>query len=1050
MDRRGAKMFALLQIDGFVSGRNVWHSNAIQNLSDSQLRKQFRGAHVVVFDEMVQHARKMASLRHRLESQGILVSSICLIRRRSHFLEGEVHDPTIHPIDDLDEEEFSAAATFLSRLLARRDPPMDIDHVVISGTAEEMTVLEMIDALSDVGTCEMVWEADDLGTCNAFTLDRPRFFDLDRVQLPPGVRAVWDGPVKIRFYHDPSTARVVSSFIAFPSLFGGRDAWGSLLERTLVRNGALREEISDALSRFSQSPAESPELKLAYVDLCTDISVELASQALEAGVFRALHTKRLSTLSDGQMASVHGTQRGKALGRAIRAALRRDVCASLFSPTRRVPLSVGSRRDVNRIGTRHEARDALLAVVPLRWNLEEFSDKQSEPIAYAEIMDRTSPLDESTVSMAADYELDVGTVQPTQRVTFAGTEIRVSRCFWRGEYDGKHLQTFDDEVIRRTRVVCANALDRWLALRNSKDETELHVAKLFANLVHDWDDELPPIAMSWIPYKFGAVPNLPPPPDRYLLPVLVKSDCIAFHEKQVGSRRQKRYFPSQQVRWQTLFRPPLCPGSVTSRVKGLVKAYVAIQEECHTTREKSSAGDLSTFADPLVVLASARNEQTAYRCAQFEIAYWLQVGNEHFFPDLGDFVAMGGASGHNGLRIWISEFAKASRFLFEKINMYRHLPELRQQLCELFERRALDAGDIVLDSVDSTIRMANSFSESPYPIGLLEWAMGIIRPFTSLTRQLLTAAGLERDTRPDQDRFITRGDGSREEKGPEYYLEELIHNAPELKSQAPSLAMAIEEVKGASTVTESALNSLRAGFSAISRLLKREIPDLEHLAEFADRRQKHEGGLAKMGKDLLRFGQGYVLVADFYNFVHFISNAATIGLGNPLEVAERVQEWVTHATEDVVKVVGKEKITYVGFNSDTIVVAASGAADVFSIAVELCNKLKADTGAWDRDIATAAIYYLRLGIARFEEALSGPTSAIPAVLLAYKIAEGHRKPRGTLTITNAVYQALPGSAQAIFSAPFPCESTPNQGEVRIWSPDSGWSKDGSIVATGAV
>ena len=77
--------------------------------------------------------------------------------------------------------------------------------------------------------------------------------------------------------------------------------------------------------------------------------------------------------------------------------------------------------------------------------------------------------------------------------------------------------------------------------------------------------------------------------------------------------------------------------------------------------------------------------------------------------------------------------------------MYRAVPQLRGDLVELFERESVDAGDIILESVDDVAREATDYATTDCPVGLLVWAIDIVRPFSSFVRQILTMFGLETD-----------------------------------------------------------------------------------------------------------------------------------------------------------------------------------------------------------------------------------------------------------------------------------------------------------------
>ncbi|HYB61926.1 MAG TPA: hypothetical protein VEH50_10675 [Methylomirabilota bacterium] len=1026
MDRRGAKTFTILEPEGFSWGENLWHSNAINDLSDSQIKRLFGRSHVVVFDEMVQHGRKIALLRQRLESLGVLVTSICLIRRRSHFIAGEVHDLEMRAVEDLDDPTFDYTATFLSRLLARRAPPMDVEHITVEGTSDrDWTTPEIVKALLPFGDSEIVWQSEesDIDTVEGFTLDRPSFFDLSRVLLPEGILATWDGPFKIRGYFEPISARVVLVFITFPTLHGPHAAWVKLAQKTKLRYGAAQSELNQAEGL--------PDFKRAYVDLCVDISLELLRQAIQAGVFSSLGLRSLAGMPLTQMKSIFGPRRGKELAQDVRSALLQRSSQNLFPASRSaVPQFIEPDRACVHFVEKFDARDRLLQVVPQRWEALEDKERETEPISFAEIVARTGPADERSISIALDYELDAGSLQPTERGTIQQDIVRIQRAFWRGEYDGKHLQTYDDVRVRRTRVVCANALSLWLRQRRVQTEGELHVAKLLSNLVHDWGEDLPPLSMNWFPYKFGAMPNLPPPPDRYLLPVLVKSRCF---DVEVANRGQRRYSTHDLGSWEKLFSAPLCPGSLTARVKGLIKAYSAIQ----SLRTVGSEGP--PFDDPLVVLASARNEKVTYRCALFELAYWLQTGIERFFPDLADIAIIGSPLGEcrERLRSSIKEFAQAARFLSLKLNMYRNLPELRRHTTEVFAREEIDAGDIILDTVDRNPRFMPDRLETDYPVGLLDWASGIIRPFTSFLRQILTLVGLDEDVRTAEQRVYVLPTGARGEKDARFYLREMLENASELSGLGPSLEMATDRIERDSTLDVPTMETIRSAFMGIVKLFRVRFPELEGDEFFDERRKRREADLVKMSKQMSqRLKKGYVSVAEFYNFGSFAANCPLFNeKDDSQETAERLEEWMRKSAQSVVDSTSQGRVFVAGYNADTLALAGADPNEVFLKTLELRDKLKVQLEAWDHDQARVAIHYVRFGIAKYDEARSGAHSAWGASLLAFRMANIHGGRRGAIAVTKSVRDALSPTLQQYLSNESPWTTEPNQGPISFHNPE---------------
>jgi|GEM_PF-5129917 len=1028
MDRRGAKTFRILGLDEFSWGKNLWHSNAIESLADSQLRKQFAGAEVVIFDEMIQHGRKMALLRGRLEALDISVHTVCLIRRRSYFLDGKIHDPQVQAVEDLDDDAFARTATFLSRLLARRAPPMDVEHVVVVGhSRRNPTTSESVSQLTEFAETEVVWlsERGKVGAVDAVTLDRPFFFDPGRLQLPEGIAATWDGPLKIRGYYDQTSMLLVLVFIAFPKLEGSIEAWARLVQVTKLRYGSKSTD-------SAPSECTDNDVEQAYADVCTDASMELLRQAISAGLLMSVGLAEVDGLAAPMMCSIFGPKRGKRLAAEIRTALRPIPGLNLFAKQQQsIPTCIDLERNTIHDANTVDARKLVLERVKRRWETST-TEPEGAPISFPELIRSTAPIDERAISIALDYELDVGTVQPTQRVERLGDDrLRVERAYWRGEYEGEYLTTYDEESTRRSRVICANALGLWLEYSGRRSESELTVAKLFANLVHDWGEELPALDFGWKPYKHGAVP-CNAPDSRYLIPVLAREHWL---DNRSVPGEHRRYTPGTSP-WSNLFRAPLCPGSVTARVRGLIRAYWAIQQECV---HGSPSDDLSLPRNPLVVLASARNEKTAYRCARFELVYWIRTGYQSFFPVLMDAVALDCSSRERVamLRKSVEELAQAAKFLHAKLNMYRDLPTLRNELAGLFARNALDSGDIILETVDAIPRFSHSFNETEHPVGLLQDAADIVKPFTSFLRQILTLTDIDVDRRRPADRQITLADGTKSAKDAAHYLGLLLQAAPEIaRSIGPTLELAILQAQTARQLDGALVQRLHSAFVEIVKLLKLRIRDLEGDGALDERRRKLEQDLVRVPRRLAeKFKAGYVAVGDFYNFKRFIMDPPPPYVSTDLQTrAEKVQAWMLDVGERASK--GHPSVSVMGLHGDTIILAGQDVAELVLSAMTFCKELRSEHADWDRQIGANAVDFMRFGVAKFDDTADGPTAPLSAVMQAFATAERHGQPRGTVGITRLVHNDLPESMRRYFTDGTSSAKDERQGPVSSWRADT--------------
>lgn len=1011
LDRRGAKMFSFLNSGDFSWGQNLWHSSAIEALDDAQVIDLFSGSKAVLFDEMIQFGHHLHILKGRLERLKIPVTSICLIRRRSYFLNGLLLDPEIIPIEDLDDPDFRSGAAFISRLLARRHSPLNTEHVMVSGILPpQRDTSQMVRSLESLGMSAIIWKSEpsEEGELNAFTLDRPNFFDTSRVKFPIGVKADFDGAVKIRVYHDPVTQRAITTFFAFPTLRAPLEVWRSLISHTKVRYGAdpyaittLPLELNDTQSEFHRYS------KAAYLDICLDTSIELLRQTVDAGFFNLLGVERLEVPPFGDAVATFGPKRSRELQNSILEAIRQGRSADLFPSPVAKPLaaSVVARPQVERDYDFPDARERLLSAVGKSRSING-NGPELKPLSYAAIMAACLPMVESRVSTVLDHEIDMGTIHPAVATSYSNDGIVSQRVYQRGEYDDD-LPTYDDQLQSRTRIVSMATLAEWLRIRSIRDEGELLVSKLLANLRHDWGD-LPPLAMQWFPFKFGAVPSLPPPKDRPLLRALVDSRAFLVEQR----TRQRRYRPSGQLDIAKLFNGPACNGAIRARVKSLVKAYAAVQSITEG-RDRSTHNVLRYFLEPLTVLASARNEETAYKCSYFEVQYWVAVGGEKVFPSLleiSDFDDIG-ADYIEGLRADITEWAQASRFLWEKINMYRRLPEFRKEMEKIFIEQDLDAGEVILETVDKEPRFSSNISETQFPIGLLASALEMIRPFTTLCRLILTAAGIDLERREK----IARNPGEASAEYVRDYRSNLLSvmNAEgELRVFMHPLEEIAERVYRVKKISEDDVKVLYKVFNRIKSLLNKRIPNGEALAakrEVEDRQRRDFIYAARRAQEITP--SGYVAVADIYNFGNAISGISSLTGESPLDVAEKIQDTIGRWAASAAKArPGASAFV----QTDTLVIVSQKLEEVLEITVEVLNQARVAVTRIDSSTAEDYMYHFRTGIAQYVAGIQG-MSSLEAIIRGHRIAEKHGNPRGYIAMEQACYETIQGMWKGRFA-----------------------------------
>ncbi|HET9678346.1 MAG TPA: helix-turn-helix domain-containing protein, partial [Solirubrobacterales bacterium] len=779
IDRRGAKAFSMLRPAGFEWGVNLWHSTALCLQSDADLRKRFENMELFVFEEMVQRGRDVEGVRKRLEEIGLEAKSIALIRRRSKFLEGKVADPHLLPIEDLNEQDYPEAAAFISRLFDYCEPPLDPDHILVTGELQEPLSAEQVrERLEETGLVGVVWNRQSIEDSKvaAVTIDRPQFFDVATISLPDGFTARWDGPCKIRIYLSADGRRVTLSFITFPTLSGDRKTWERLVDRTWERYGAEGE-------REERSPEDpsTDELERAYVDVCTDLSVDLLRQAVSAGIPDELGMSEVKSPRQGELIAFFGDERGAEMRKQINDALRQETAPKLRLPPKRlVPLFVDADRSMSIATDPEHAQRCIVKVLPSKHAVKEPGGEPPDSvkgIGYLELLKKLRPLEEAALSNGLDGLLDGVRAKPVNVAEEDGRGWTVMRGFIGSELGEEG--PYDAREMKRTQAISLSALDQWLRRLERGNETEIHVAKLLVNLVHDWGGGMEELAIKPYAYKHGYMPGVDSKvpwrsEDRkYFLREL--ADTGMLHRQ--WESRSYRYSLSPELDLEKFVETAELSGHERSQLKSLVRAYALVQQRCKVNRSRDPENPALTreFSDPLVVLSSARNEKIAYICALFEIEDWVLLGRS-LFEALNAHAAVDGTSHHyrKALSARAVPFAQAARFLFEKISMYEAVPELRGQLAALFEQEGVDAGDILLETIDSEARFAQSYQESATPVGLLKTAHPVLRGFSSMVRQALCELGLQEDKRSEEKRTVQLEDGSRAPKDVDFYAERVV------------------------------------------------------------------------------------------------------------------------------------------------------------------------------------------------------------------------------------------------------------------------------------
>ena len=830
VDRRGAGIFSLLGPWKFEWGKTLWRSMAVDWMPEDERRTRFGGKTVLVFDEMIQHGRQMARWRKALEDVGAQVFSAALIRSHEHHVSGELRDRDVIVCEDLEPVAFGNRAADLARFLKLAPRPLDVDHLIVRGELSPAWNLdEFILQLSRVGTPFIVQEPEADYEALAVTLDRPDFFDVKRVRLPKGLAARWNGPFKIRFYLYPKRGTYDAAFIALPTLSGTNGAWVS----------AINDRFGIASSLNEGKPSEEAAMQL-YSFLTFEVSAELARQfraraeTLELG----LSLPKSQCPSDRDLLiATYGERRSKAFIRAAEESFRASNAEGSEPPEFLAP-SLRAKHSVRRY---HRdllgAGASLLSVVPRQFDGENV--KRNTPVTYVDILSLLPRMPEPLVSFTLDNALDFGTLKPTLLICDDGKtgHVTISRAFWRGEYFGaadysERVQTDLGLTIQRTLGVCYEAVSRFISITRQAELKATHFTKLFSNLTLDWNLwEKSPLYLSTRPRKYGLVPTVPHGrlnSDNFesLSTFLIQQKCLAPLEKRTAQRGWKRFRPLSDgsVDWNEVYRITT-DGTCRSMVKGLVRLYATIQDRCKPVLPSiSNPTEFAEYSNPLTVLGSVRNRKVAYICGHYEVSLWISQGREYLFPLLAnaaaatvegvqlrlfDDVSPIAASAH-GL---LGRFAEPAKQLAIKLDMYRNIGSLRKSIADLSIEEDLDLSDLLLETVDS----APDFSDrGEFPIGRLETAAAIMRPFSSLVRQVLTLCGLEEDKRPTSEK-----PGATPRDAVEYAAM-LFEACPQIFHLRTVVDRTIETAKAGGALTREIVGNLQTVFDRICSILEDE------------------------------------------------------------------------------------------------------------------------------------------------------------------------------------------------------------------------------------
>lgn len=1006
-DRRGASIWMLVMPNHYSWGHNLWHSTAMEFMTPQELSRTFARKRVLLFDEMIQHGREVWALRDHLERLGALVTSFVCVRRRSHLESGELLEYKGVASEDVDDKVFAERATSISRLVSLFEPPLDVDHVVVRGTlSKDLTPESFLERLAEWGLSYVVWHPDQENPILALTLDRPQFFDTADIELPSGFSVSWKCPCKVRLYANFKDRTCLCSFIVYPVMEAPLGAWtqaASVWPKVATRRSTTTSP--------SGNNGDDAALVRTYGAACAELALELLNDFVVSGAADSAGI-RLNDTADAvnrsQFRATFGPSQGDAIARRARTILAAGARGSgLFPPGPASPPPMMAREESNVGPNSHDSflcRVALLKTIPARYASGDSDGQESQPLSYGDLMHRLPQFTESTVGRVLDFELDSGTVKPVIQADHRpaaanGGVARVWRGFFRGEfgvwfeYDRTAI-THMDTVIQRTLGVGPTVVEQFLTRLGQQRLTATHFDKLFANLQHDWRPAFDKLYLGWRPYKYGPIPTVPilAPSGDYMRfeDYLIEMKCLSSEREPHGSRHWLRYWPGewQDVPWSKLYADRTT-STTRSHVRGLIRLYAAIEEQCKSTR-RHRIPDLSLLGDPLVVLGTARNEVTTYRCGWFEVTDWRKQGERFLFPLMKAVAETADPPTNPVLQARASAFAAPARLLLAKIECYRNMPRLRQEIEELCRRGDYEADEVVLETIDAEPRFE---THSSTPVGSLEWACGTMRSFTSMLRQVLTDCHLDVDERDPSD------DG--EIRDSSFYLGELLHVCPELGPLEADLQAAVRTSK-LGVLTPAVAGVLERAFESILQLLDARIVDPRPPYETDRERLEAREGMVIRAREIPLPPPYAVAVVDIRNFLNLSKLGVALGITYD-EGVEGLLVWLGRAARSVV---GRHPgVCLCGEPGDNAMLAGPNADEVLLAVIDLIQETSRRLGDIDEK-QVSHFGLLRAGIAWCDPAMGEEFSRTKSTFTAHALADKFGQPWGTISITDVLHRHL--------------------------------------------
>lgn len=820
-DRRGAKMWDILNPGPYKWGIDLWHSTAIEMMTPTQTKGIFGTKRVLLFDEMMQHGADMNRLRVQLEDVGAEVSSLVCIRSRSH---AEVTKEYLaDACEDLPNREFNERATFISKLVRFADPPLDVDHLVVRARLkQDFSLDEMLVSMMRWGMAFPVWdEASGSGTC-AVTLDRPQFFDTANC-LPTkrGFRVNWSGPNKIRFYVEPTARSVHCVFVTHPEVSGSEKLW----------QDCLRDEFKETISGQLTGSAEGQQaLRRAYRLTCMHLSIALLRDFVSSGAAGDLGLS-LGEPDSSQLRAIYGPDLGRRLTglvkTALEAARKTSIPPLAATPPPLLLRTAQGPASYDAFGCRAKM---LTEIKPPK------ADEEIPALPYGDLFIRLAPWAESTVSRVLDSELDAGTVSPhiawdIVKPHGCPEEVRLKRAYYRGEYrDANELRKRSPlphavAPVGRMLLLGPFVMDYFLTVTGRKKMTVRDFNDVFVNLGHDLEvHEDSQIGLAWRPSRLGPVPTVSsatvPGESMRLDRFLYDPGMLMKTNDEEGSGWL--YSPGLIWSKELLAESGYVPQGLRTQIGSLVWFYGEVQK-------RLPQGDI------LGALASVRTPQVAYKSGWYHFDSWRHEG-------LSLVVLMGNAARSNmdahqesSVAIQLKRWVESVGLLRQKLDAFRRLPELKGQIETAFaDVFGLISSPQVLAKVDPTGKSSAAEKDIMPALSHLETAQKVMQGFTSFTMQMAAACGV--DCSEALEAGQSHGLVAGKEAG--QLRDELFTLNPELRHDCSApLAMCVEGARQG-ILTSAIAEGLGQAYESILRLLLDMIPlPKESRADKADQNE---------------------------------------------------------------------------------------------------------------------------------------------------------------------------------------------------------------------